>query len=516
MSEPDAAGQVRCEADAFRRNGWKHFALAERAANFGYWRTSFADGKMFWSPGMYRLLGVDPAVQVPDQVWLMDQVEPEDARHVHKTIMEAVASKSPFYYRTRSRNPEAAVRYVDTHGEVELGPGGNVIAVIGVCHDVTRQVMADAEREKTQQRYRLIAEEASDIILLQENDRTVFTSNAMERLLNRRPEEFQNGNYLKLVHPDDIDEAKKVLGRPPAGQTRTATYRVRHAAGHYIWFEISTRGVLDEATGTFWEISVGRDVTGRKEQEFELRAAQERAEAGSRAKSLFFANMSHELRTPLNAVIGFTDIMCAEMFGPLGNARYREYARLIRTSGKHLLDLIGDILDVAKLDAGKLELSFAPCDLGDTIREGADLLAERARSAGLSLSTEIPDSDLSLIADARALKQIVLNLLSNAVKFTQPGGQVIIGARGEPGEVALFVRDNGIGIPPDALERLGRPFEQVCTDPMLAKGGAGLGLSLVRAFTEKHGGSMRIDSEVGSGTQVTLQLPRRQSARAAV
>ncbi len=515
MSEPGATGKDRCEAEAFQRNGWKHFALAERAANFGYWRITFADGKMFWSPGMYRLLGVDPAVQAPDQVWLMNEVEPQDAKHIRKTIMEAVASKSPFYYRSRSRNPAAAVRYVDTHGEVELGPDGNVVAIIGVCHDVTQKVMAETEREKTQQRYRLIAEEASDIILLQENDQNVFTSNAMERLLDRKPEEFQNGEYLKIVHPDDVDEAKKVLGRPPAGETRTATYRVRHADGHYIWFEISTRGVHDEATGTFWEISVGRDVTGRKEQELALRAAQERAEAASKAKSLFFANMSHELRTPLNAIIGFTDIMCSEMFGALGNPRYREYAALIRASGKHLLDLIGDILDVAKIDAGKLELSFVPCDLGDCIREGADLLAERAREAGLALSVDIPDADLSLVADGRALKQIVLNLLSNAVKFTQSGGRVAIGARGEPGSVTLYVRDTGLGIPAEALERLGRPFEQVCTDPMLAKGGAGLGLSLVRAFTEKHGGSMRIESEVGAGTEVTVEFPRRQPARAA-
>lgn len=492
------------------RDGWEHLDLAERAVRVGYWRTTVPDNKTFWSPGMYRLLGVTPDTQAPDAKWLLSQLREEDVANLKSKIRDSIKSHLPFQYRTRTIDPAAAAHIVDTNGEVELDDNGNVIAVFGVCHDVTARVLAEAEREITQKRYKLIAEESSDIIMLQENDKIVFASSALERVLERRPEEFQNGRYLKFVHPDDLEEAKKVLGRPNVGETRTAAYRVCHADGHYIWFEISTRGVHDEATGNFWEISVGRDVTQRKAQELEMRAAQERAEAASKAKSLFLSNMSHELRTPLNAIIGFTDVIRAGTFGPLGNERYDEYISLIHDSGQHLLGLIRDILDIAKIDADKLELSFEPIDLCETMRDVVDHLSERAASGKIVLEAELPGA-LPVFADQCAIRQIVLNLLSNAVKFTQPGGRVAVKLQAHNDIAILSVRDDGIGIPPDAVERLGRPFEQVCTDPMLAKRGAGLGLSIVRAFVEKHGGTMRIQSELGSGTEVTIELPCRQT-----
>ena len=512
----DGANAQHCDAKANRLSGWKHFALAERAAKFGYWRTTFSDGKMFWSPGMYRLLGVDPGMQVADSNWLLSQIAEDDVAYLMQAIETAIETKSPFYYRTRSKDPNVTAHIVDTHGEVEIDENGCVVAVIGVCHDVTAQVTAEAEREIAQARYCVMTEQASDIIVLNENDRIVCASSALDRILKRKPEEFQNGGFLQFVHPDDLVEAKKLRGRPEPGEIWTATYRVQHAEGHYIWFEVSTRGVYDEETGEFrQEISVGRDITERKEHELRMKAAQERAETASKAKSLFFANMSHELRTPLNAIIGFTDIMCTEVFGPLNNTRYSEYTGLIRDSGKHLLDLIGDILDVAKIDAGKMELTFEPVDLGNSIRDSVPILSERARASDIALTVDLPEDALMLSADKRALMQIVLNLVSNAVKFTPPGGHVAVGARATGEAITLFVRDNGIGIPAHALSRLGTPFEQVCTDPMLAKDGAGLGLTLVRSFAEKHGGTMRLESEVGTGTEVTIQFPAQPARKTA-
>ncbi|HEY1632869.1 MAG TPA: ATP-binding protein [Rhizomicrobium sp.] len=491
------------------------FALAERAARFGYWRVRLSDDHCTWSPGMYAILALDPAMP-PNMAWLLDQIVPEDVAMLQSRINEAIKSRGPFYYRTRSKDPEAVARFVDTHGEVELGPDGRVVSIIGVCHDVTQQVLADEARRHAEERYRMMAEQGSDIIMLHEGERIVFASSALERILARKPEEIQDGRYLRFVHPDDLAEASKIRGRPAPGQTRTATYRALHRDGHYVWLEATTRGIFDEATGEFLrEISVTRDITERKQQELVMRQAQERAETANRAKSLFLANMSHELRTPLNAVIGFSDIMRDEVFGPLGHERYAEYATLIYDSGQLLLDLITDILDMAKIEAGKLEMNFERVDLAEAIEDCIRLLRERARKNNIQLAFAPSAACLSVLADRRAVKQIMLNLLSNAVKFTPAGGHVDIEASFTGDRVSITVRDDGIGIPNEHLHRLGKPFEQVCNDPMLAKGGTGLGLALVHALAGKHGGQVRIESREGKGTSVTVEFPLSPPARAA-
>jgi signal transduction histidine kinase len=225
--------------------------------------------------------------------------------------------------------------------------------------------------------------------------------------------------------------------------------------------------------------------------------------------------MSHELRTPLNAVIGFTDLMRQQMFGALGSERYEEYATLIYDSGQLLLDLISDMLDMAKIEAGKLELNLERVDLTGTIEDSVRLLRIRAESGGLELCVNRPPTPISLIADRRALKQVLLNLLTNAIKFTPAGGKIVVAFHSDGQRAKLSVRDTGIGIPAHELPRLGRPFEQVCGDPMIAKSGTGLGLALVRALVEKHGGQMRIESEEGVGTEVSVDFPLAPAKREA-
>jgi len=493
-----------------------HFDLAERAARFGYWRVELAEGATYWSPGMYRLLGVDPK-EPPDSEWLLQQMQPEDKAAVEEAIAVAIKTRSPFSYRTRARDPNVAAQIVDTQGEVAIGDDGRVTALVGVCYDVTQQVRAEEARAKAQQMYRLMTEEASDVILMYESDgRIVFASGALERVLGRTVDEIEQRRFLTLVHPDDLHDAAKIVERPPLGGTNTGCFRILHAAGHYVWIEFTTRATYDTAGGDLQNfISVCRDVTARKEQEFETKAAQERAEAASQAKSRFLANMSHELRTPLNAVIGFTDLMRQQMFGALGSDRYVEYTTLIYDSGQLLLDLISDMLDMAKIEAGKLELNLERVDLTGTIEDCVRLLQVRADRGGLDLQIKRPPGPVSLIADRRALKQVLLNLLTNAIKFTPAGGTVVIAFHSDGERAKLSVRDTGIGIPAHELPRLGRPFEQVCGDPMLAKSGTGLGLALVRALVEKHGGTWRIDSKEGIGTEVSVDFPLTPAKREA-
>ncbi len=244
--------------------------------------------------------------------------------------------------------------------------------------------------------------------------------------------------------------------------------------------------------------------------------AKEAAETASRIKSEFLANMSHELRTPLNAVIGFSDVMLARTFGELG-ARYEEYARLIHEAGNHLLSLVSDILDLAKIEAGRFSCDFHILDLKEAARACLPLIEKRAAEHGIRLEARLPDIHLDVEADARGIKQILINLLSNAVKFSRPDGTVTLSLAGKGDDVEIAVRDQGIGIHPDLMARIGQPFTQGSGDPMLAREGTGLGLALVKALVGRHGGTFEVESCENVGTTIKVCLPRRQHqlARAA-
>ncbi|MBK8544466.1 MAG: PAS domain-containing sensor histidine kinase [Caulobacteraceae bacterium] len=256
------------------------------------------------------------------------------------------------------------------------------------------------------------------------------------------------------------------------------------------------------------------DALGRAEtQEYRIKALakeaheeRQKAEEASLAKSTFLANMSHELRTPLNAVIGFSEIMAKELFGEIGNAQYKQYANDIYDSGSHLLDLINDILDMAKIEANKLTLTPKPLDPMVVIEQAARLTKRKAEDKGLSLVIDAEDLG-EIEADHRAVKQILLNLLSNAVKFTDQGA-IMVHGRGNSQGITLRVVDTGCGIPPEHLPRLARPFEQVEQELTRNHHGTGLGLALTKSLVEMHGGKLSIQSEVGRGTIVTVTLPR--------
>ncbi|HUN45321.1 MAG TPA: PAS-domain containing protein [Stellaceae bacterium] len=249
------------------------------------------------------------------------------------------------------------------------------------------------------------------------------------------------------------------------------------------------------------------DVTERKRVEGDLRRARDEAELASRSKTEFLANMSHELRTPLNAVIGFSDVLIGEIFGPLGDARYRDYAHDIRDSGNHLLNLINDVLDVAKIEFGRIELSEEEVPLGEVIGSCVRLMRERADAAGVGLTAEVPADLPTLRADVRRMKQVLLNLLSNAVKFTPSGGEVTVAASVDEGGLVLSVKDTGIGMAAEDLAIALQPFGQI--DSRLARKyqGTGLGLPLTKAMVELHGGRLELISASGQGTTARVHLP---------
>ncbi len=365
------------------------------------------------------------------------------------------------------------------------------------------------------QHFRLVAENISDIVTGHDVDGSiVFVTPAVERVLGVAPEALRGDGLFHMVHVGDRPAYLTALSEAASrGRSATVEFRVRlddETGRHrWVWLELRCRPLdaRDPLVGAAKVVAVTRDVTERKVQEEELLHARETAEEASFAKTRFLANVSHELRTPLNAIIGFSEMLGAEIFGPLGDPRQREYVELIHESGNHLLQVVNDILDMSKIEAGTFDVVPEPFDVGALLEGVRQLMTLQAEERGLRLALDLPSRLPELVADRRACKQILINLISNAVKFTDRDGTVSLGARVDGDCVAVFVRDTGIGIAEKDIRRLGTPFVQADSGYDRRHEGTGLGLSVVKGLTRLHGGTMTIESRLGEGTCVTVRLP---------
>ncbi|HEV2301788.1 MAG TPA: ATP-binding protein [Stellaceae bacterium] len=272
-----------------------------------------------------------------------------------------------------------------------------------------------------------------------------------------------------------------------------------------------TKSALTGTAGEAMTVTVAVDITARKAAELALVAAREQAELANRSKTEFLANMSHELRTPLNAIIGFSQIMAGEMLGPMATRKYVGYARDIAGSAEHLLGIINDILDVSKIEAGKLELVEGAIDLGKTIRDLVRIVEEKARENDIRITEHFAPDVPELLGDVRKVKQILLNLLSNAIKFSHRGGEVEITLATEAGRIAVAVADHGIGMDKEEREVAVARFGQVASAWSRKHTGTGLGLPLAIGLAELHGATISIEGEKGVGTTLTLTFPRERS-----
>ena len=305
-------------------------------------------------------------------------------------------------------------------------------------------------------------------------------------------------NLQDFADVADLPAVRSAMAAARAGSVGACQFAPRHAPDRTCALEMrsSSEGGL---------VAVIRDASAERAREAGLEAAREAAETLNAGKSRFLANMSHELRTPLNAIMGFSDVMKSKLFGEL-QPKYAEYAEMIHDAGGHLLDLINDVLDISKIEAERYELHREVFDAREAVSSALRLTRLQADAAAISLRGLLPPRPLEVNADSRAIKQIVLNLISNALKFTPRGGSVTVTVGGHGQDLEIIVSDTGVGIAEADLQRLGRPYEQAGDNDRKGMG-TGLGLSLVRSFSELHGGGMSLESRLGEGTSVTVRMP---------
>jgi PAS domain S-box-containing protein len=387
---------------------------------------------------------------------------------------------------------------------------GSFAGFRGSARDVTAETEAREGAARSRRQLIEAIESISEAFSLFDAEDRLVLCNQKFRELFPHAEVVQGAAFADLLR-SNVDsgfielpegEGERFLAARLAQRRQArATFELRLRDGR--WMQVSDRKTTDGST-----VGILADITERKHREQALVAAKEMAEAASRSKSEFLANISHELRTPLNAIIGFSEIMRDEIFGPIGAPQYRTYLNDVLDSAHHLLEVINDILDVAKAEAGKLDLDeheFPPARLA---RLALRLVEERAARADLRLVLEVPEELPFVRGDERKLKQVVLNLLTNAIKFTPAGGTVILSARvAVDGDLLIEVADTGIGIAQEDIAVALSPFGQVDGKLNRKYEGAGLGLPLSRALVDLHGGALSIMSEVGRGTTVTVRLP---------
>ena len=532
------------------------FDTALARGHCGLWDWDLARGRIVWSRSMYEMIGMAPTGKVMGFHELAGLLHPDDPDMMALANAVFYSKQKQIDHRFRIMHASGSWAWMRIRAEL-VAYKGTEPHLIGIAVDIGEEEALKQKTKDADVRLRDAIENISEAFVLWDAKKRLVMCNSKYQQMYQLPASAVTSGtthhqVMKIGRKPRISQpVRKEKGNKKGANTFEASIDDGR------WFQFSERRTRD---GGF--VSVGTDITQIKRNQEKLKESEqkqlatiadlrttqqelkasefkqsttisdlcesqrelkkqtqtlveiadnlneekERANAGNKAKSEFLANISHELRTPLNAIIGFSDIMRSNMFGPLGAAKYHEYVDDIHDSGNFLLGVINDVLDMSKIEAGRFHLDPEKVHLHDLLDETLRIIKIQADQAGISVKQRIPKS-LELNADRRAVKQILLNLLSNAVKFTNKGGKICVTARALKTGISIVICDNGIGIPPGALDKLTMPFEQVQDQFTKTHKGSGLGLAIARSLSMLHGGNLRINSKPGEGTTVSVKLP---------
>jgi len=523
------------EADGIYSEVHNRVDTALTRGGCGLWDWDLSRGQFYWSRSMFELLGLKPRDEIVGfmEVNALVNQDDIDLYDLACRVMEEGLTHVEQVFRMSHSNGD----WIWIRLKVEIsGIGSPQPKLVGIAEDITEQRLLERAAKKNDIRLHDAIENLPEAFVLWDDKKKLVMCNSKYQELH------QFGT--DVIKPGMSYDAVMSLARTPLvssqlvrgldGDDKTRTLEAKLEDGR--WLQINERHTQD---GGF--VSVGTDITsiklhGSKMMESEKRlmatisdlqqsrhileeqkqqyselaekyaTEKQNAEDANRSKSEFLANISHELRTPLNAIIGFSEIMNESLFGPLGSDKYSEYARDIYESGTYLLGMINDVLDMSKIEAGRFVLDYDCFNLDEMIEEAIRIVSYQSKENDISIEDTVSPK-IELEADRRAVKQILLNLLSNAVKFSNDGGRIHVRARRRADCVTISIEDNGIGISKQNLKKLGRPFEQVQNQFTKSHKGSGLGLAISRSLTQMHGGAMKIRSNEGHGTIVSLRLP---------
>lgn len=496
-------------------------------------------GRMFWSSSLYELLGREPIDDILSFAEVADITHSEDIDLIGLAEHLLESGETLVDETFRMRHADGHWVWLRARGEIQSEPGRAEPHLIGICIDITEQHELAEQSRMADLRLRDAIETISEAFVLWNAKNELVICNSNYQSLHNLPAELvtPGTSYEEVMEATanaEIAPRPSTLSKNNRNMPQ-GSYEARLEDGR--WLQISERRTKD---GGF--VSVGTDITALKKHEEKLLDSEKRlmatvsdlqksrrtlefqanqlvemadkyqeektrAEAANQAKSEFLANISHELRTPLNAIIGFSDIMDREMFGPLGTERYADYCKDIHSSGNYLLNVINDILDMSKIEAGRMSMDTEAISALSAAEDASRIVTGAATEKNITVLSEVP-GDLIVQADKRALKQILLNLLANAVKFTPDNGTIYLSASEQNDKICFEVRDTGIGISERDIQRLAQPFVQVENQFTKTHQGSGLGLAIARSLVELHGGTLTIQSELKKGTVVSFTLPQ--------
>ena len=466
------------------------------------------------SGAIEELTGYSPEEFCTSSIDIRKQIHPDDVKKFLQEYETGPKSDNRYRGEYRFRRNDGSYFYAEDSGIILRDAAGQPRRVIGAIKDITPIKVTSEKLRESEARYRSFLQNFAGIAFQIDKDfNTVFAQGRTEEITGYSKEDFFSGKlkWRDLVDPRDLEKLctdEKFLKENPE-VTLEKEYRIIRKNGETRWIRDILQCIHDDKGNVLFYQGYSYDITEKKAAEEAILHAKIESEVARSSKTDFVVNMSHELRTPLNSIIGFSDLLLLELFGNL-NPKQQKYVKNISVSAKHLLDLINNLLDLSKIEAGKSEVCYEEVSIPDVIAEVSEIISPKAQEKNIVLETRVAMTAKMIRADRIKLKQILYNLLSNAIKFTPAGGKVTVTATLRENNLEVSVIDTGIGIPADKTEIIFLPFVQADSSTSREFGGTGLGLTLVKEFVEIHGGKVWVNSEPGKGSTFTFLLPEKE------